>query len=371
LLRTSFDRHTIRHLISMRSFCGLNSRRFSLDHLLVQLSPHATLTSPIVNEAAKEARLKADPASVPAVGEVVAAAHASSGASVSQGSAPLLPSWKRYSYFTDELKWNLDKETTKLARQLQHVKPEDLVDGLGLQKIVVDSGPHWLVPRNASLSDRTLVTRACVRDLYDEALRQLGIEGLPLPCTAPPGVSQPPLTNPPLHRAVVVGNEGIGKSFGLLHALRRLLVAGKVVVLDYAKEGFLYAFIPFRMEAEALHTKEKDAATWQLWQGTGPGNAGLEDYTVYQHKYKEKAPDEIPIVRNPDAFYLLDPHEDLRFPLVPARTIVATSPDEEKIKVYWKERLYRPFYVSMFTLDEMKRVLKADALGEVDEAVVE
>jgi hypothetical protein len=349
----------------------------SAPHTAADSEHNAGEESEAERRGAKTARIESGGSPAPAVGEAVVAAHASSGSTMSQGasgSAPLLPSWKKYSYLTDKLKWTIHKETTQLARQLQLAEPEDLIDGFGLQKLVIDSGPHWLVPRNASLSDRTLVTRACVRDLYDEALRQLGIEGLPPPCTAPPGVSQPPLTNPPLHRAVVVGNEGTGKSFGLLHALRRLLVAGKVVVLDYAKQGFLYAFIPSRMEAEARHTGEKvDAATWQLWQGSGPGVAGLEEYTVYVSGYDPDSgiKSKPPVLWNPHAFYLLDPHEHRDFPLVEARTIVATSPDEDKIKVYLKESVYRPFYVPMFTLDEMKRVLKADALGELDEAVVE
>jgi hypothetical protein len=245
---------------------------------------------------------------------------------------------------------------------------------LGIEKIALKIGPEWLDALDTgTASSRTLVSRACVRDSYDEILRRMGIEGLPPPCTVPSGVPQPPLANPPpLHRAVVVGNPGIGKSYGLLHALRRLLIAGKVVTFDFAKEGLLYAFIPSRMEAEVVQRDDDTdkEATRQVWRGSGLGHGVLEDYKVYVSEYSLDRP-KPPILRCPDAFCLLDPHEEKGFPLLRARTIVATSPDEEKMKVYLKEEYFCPFYVPMFTLDEMKRVLKANALGEVNEAVVE
>lgn len=209
-----------------------------------------------------------------------------------------------------------------------------------------------------------------MRDVYDEALRQMGFEGLPKPCSFSLEVELLPLEGSAiLHRAIIIENPGVGKSFGLLHALRRLLVAGKVVVLEFAHDCRLYAFIPSRMEAPAADVGDykSDERARQLWRGS---DTGLEDYTVYSIE-SNAIRRSIPMLQCPDTFYLLDPDEYGVFPLAGARTIVATSPDAEKIKNYSKQHSFRLFYVSMYSLKELKRVMKTDVFGEQDEALIE
>jgi hypothetical protein len=104
----------------------------------------------------------------------------------------------------------------------------------------------------------------------------------------------------------------------------------------------------------------------------GPPKSGaqLEEYRVYKVEYPrgESYAKGVQQLKNPDAFYLLDPSERIyEYPLVSARSIVASSPDEELFKEYGKEGS-QSFFMPMYTLEEVKRVVKADALGPLDEA---
>lgn len=270
----------------------------------------------------------------------------------------------------DEFDWVKDHDMTSIAKQLLSVQPEALSNGLGMEKIVLDKHPEWhFEKRNATIGNsRILVTRACVRDAYDEALRQMGVPGIPPPCSVPPGSTAvvPPLS--PINRAVIMGNEGTGKRFGLFHALRRLLAAGKVVVYNCARLQLFHAFIPARMEVEvSVHNAEAkgfDKLTKAVWAGKGEP----EEYKVYS--CHSDTTFRCSMLHCNEVFYLLDPDEDSRFAFIRACTLVSCSMDEDRCNEYMKMGAMF-YYLPTFTLPEAKRILKADALGDVDEQEVE
>lgn len=266
-----------------------------------------------------------------------------------------------------QVKWERDEETTKFAEELKRSVPEKVVNGFGLEKVSISTLPDWC--RYKEESPLALVSRACTRDLYDEVLRQMGVEHIPLPCTS--SEDPPVLLDPPIRRAAVVGNAGIGKSVGLLHALRRLLRAGKVAVFHYAKTGKAYAFVPSRVDAGVILS---ESCREDLDLDGGSEVEGMESYTVYRGMMCGVRESDVssvePICNHPEVFYLLDPNEDGGFPILLANTIVATTPYEKKLKDYWKEDYYGEYYMPMYTLDESMRSLQNDTLGYLNETVV-
>jgi hypothetical protein len=279
----------------------------------------------------------------------------------------MYPRWQFYNRTHDTLPWEKDFIATQFASKLQRAVPELLSGELGLERIDLSARIPFILGTEQSSS--ILVSRASVRDVYDEALRQMGVHGMPIPSTAHV-VHQPSISDPPIRRAIVEGCPGIGKTFGLLHALRRLLVAGKVVAFDDAFNRVIYAFIPSRMET-VVSQRVFNPAEAQEWRGD-PFSS--ETYTVYKLRYNNMkglsffdnyANQSVPLLQNPDAYLLLYSMKGYeRTSLVAANTIIACYPDERQLG-HFKMQPHQVYYVPMCTLLEITRMLQSDALGPV------
>jgi hypothetical protein len=232
----------------------------------------------------------------------------------------------------DKLPWQVDAKATEFANKLQVAFPTSLGGKHGLEKTVFDDPIPFIVDANSN----SLITRASVRDVYNEALRQQAY------LYVPPTESSGLVINPPINRVVIEGDSFSGKSLGLLHALRLLLIGSQVVTLDDADKRTLYAFIPSHMET-LVPIDGSDPQSRKAWKGVPKG---IDEYTVYKYKYEERTrrPLRIPLMQNPDVYYLFYSRAIAEFPLLPAITIVTNEHDGR----WWPPfaAIARSFYVN-------------------------
>ena len=137
--------------------------------------------------------------------------------------------WLEHDEYFDKNMWEFDKKATAFAQELTATEWESAKEGLAV------------LPMQTSLLGRTpnsgpkLVTRQCVRDLWEEVLRQLEGNGVT--------------------KVAIIGNPGIGKSRGLTYGLRLLLGGksavgetrapqNKVIIYECRKDREVSAFVP-------------------------------------------------------------------------------------------------------------------------------
>ena len=209
---------------------------------------------------------------------------------VAQGSMNFTDdSWKKYHDHTDDLPWKYDSKATSFAQELIDAQPEELSEEW--QKLTIKS------PLIRDLKEQPwIATRKDSRAVYDTILDALGV-----PVPKEYQYERKPFPLRGLRHAMVLGNPGIGKSFALFYALRRLLKAKKFVVFHHVKSGRMFAFVP--------------QGAYKVWR---IAKAGSNDHTGCAQ------------LNNPDAFYLLDPDETSSPSVVAAHTIIASSEEVER-----------------------------------------
>jgi len=261
--------------------------------------------------------------------------------SFSTTSTPTLPPWRVLRSNTDKLPWELNEEATNFANELRDplLKPEELDQGIQVTRL------NSLLPVYDLPVEPFLVTRKDSRGLYDEVLQRMGVL---LP--GDKSTKKPADTK----HALVLGNPGIGKSFGLFYALQRLLRVDKLVFYHYMKKAALFAFVPPSM------------------QSSGDKLGKYQAYSISGSLAVEAAAGSVAQLKNPDSFYLFDPDEHSIPKVVQAHSIIASSPDLERLKDYDKAIGARRFYMPMWSIDEIKVVVDPEHnLFKVDPAVVQ
>ena len=137
--------------------------------------------------------------------------------------------WLGHDECVDENEWKFDKNATAFAQQLIATEWESPKEGLAvlpLQTSVLGDKPR---------SGPQLVTRQCVRELWEEVFKQL--------------------SDNYTTKVAIIGNPGIGKSRNLIYGLRLLLGGsrpegetrapqGEVIIFECRKEGRVFAFVP-------------------------------------------------------------------------------------------------------------------------------
>lgn len=264
--------------------------------------------------------------------------------------------WKQYKTYTDGLPWELDAKATKFAKELLEATPKPLTEGWSKLDITTPFIESWL-------EARYIVTRTNTRQVYDTVLQEMGLH-IPNDAPASHASSEPtnvashaplaapsPASKPPLRYAIVLGNPGIGKSFGSLYALRHLLKANKFVVLHYLKASAMFAFVPKKKPSKKKPSKEKPS-DYKVWR--------VDD--AYPSLASRCAQ-----LKNPDAFYIFDPNERLSPVVVAAHTIIPSSPDPEQVKDHLKNPYTARFYMNMATKEEILAAVKAKLFVPIDE----
>jgi len=254
---------------------------------------------------------------------------------------PTLPPWRVFEDRADNLPWQFDKKATNFANELRDptLQPVELGEGLQLTRL------KSTLPVYEMVEKPFLLTRKESRGLYDEVLRQMGV---PLP-----GDKSPPKPADPMFKyALVLGNPGIGKSFGLFYAMQRLIRIDKLVFYHHMKMSVLYALVPPSMQSP---------------------DAKSDKYQVYSlERANEDEATAVAQLKTPETFYLFDPDEHSRPKIVNAFAIIATSPETERFKDYFKSLLHRQFFLSKLTKDELMVLVNPKyKLFDVDCKVVE
>jgi hypothetical protein len=138
---------------------------------------------------------------------------------------------------------------------------------------------------------------------------------------------------------LLTGNPGIGKSRFLRELLRRLLLRGRLVVLELRKVGDVFIFVPPR-----------------------PGQDGGE-YRAIRVGYSDWKPANCPALRDKQTYWLIDPAEATEAGIpgghpadLPARTVLAASPNNAHYKGWHKHELVQTRYMPPWSLDELLAV---------------
>ncbi len=231
----------------------------------------------------------------------------------------------------DELPWKLAPGAASFAKELMDAQPEELDQGW--QKLT------FKTPLMDDLKEQPwIATRNDSRGVYDTVLDAMGVPT--------PGeeyeYERKPFPHEPIQHALVHGNPGIGKSFGLFYALRRLLKAKKFVVFHHAKSCTMFAFVP---QGEHFKVWRKDGAD----RSDPTGCAQLNNW---------------------DAFYLLDPDESSVPFIVAAHTIIASADGEERLKNYVKQNAAH-FFLPMATKPEVLAAAKWRLFGDIEDSTAQ
>lgn len=196
-----------------------------------------------------------------------------------------------------------------------------------------------LLPVQAALpKDLSVVLRRHARDVYDAALYILSpatfpYEDYPLKPARPEfSISS---------RVAIVGSPGIGKSRNLVYPLMRLLAQDRLVIFEHVQKHRLIALVPSGQDPDH-------------------NDAKLEKKKLNYHAYitsnKSNAIDDCAAIKNPDVFYIRDPGSSEAGsdpPNVPARTLIAASPDPRHLGELVKHSM-TPLYMSAWKADELK-----------------
>jgi hypothetical protein len=177
--------------------------------------------------------------------------------------------------------------------------------------------------QNTEKNSPSIITRKSTRDLWDIVVE---------------------ITTTPNNHVLVTGSSGVGKSRSMAYLLRKLLLNGKTVVYESAMEEKFF-----------------------LFKATG---------IVYEVMWVSSAfmrPSLIEELQDPGNFYLIDPKDDSSDPvIVPAHTILASSPNPKRYKGFIKRKEAFTRYMPMWNIEELEAVrhILGSAVNE-DEAVTE
>lgn len=231
--------------------------------------------------------------------------------------------WRQHGHYLDKNPWEFDEDATAFAQELIETDWERAFTKAGLA----------VLPLHRFLGDKPtngpkLVTRQCVRELWENVFREL--------------------ENDYTTKVAIIGNPGIGKSRGLLYGLRLLLGGctpdgatsapqNRVVIYECRKDSRVFAFVP-------------------------PGQDMRENVVnklvnVYRASLSKFDASECAALQKEGNFYLIDPRRASESSgeepvTVRANAILACCPDRRHYKEWAKDKCV-PLYTSPWTVEEL------------------
>jgi len=143
-----------------------------------------------------------------------------------------------------------------------------------------------------------------------------------------------------VHKALVIGTPGIGKSNSMIFLLKLLLEKGKLVVYESISSRKVWIFVP---TSTKFDDKIKET---------------VPVYTVWSCSYKlhqEYSNGQFAILENSDVYYLIDSTSSIPIgPIsVPARTLLVTQPGYSYYESFIKFSTTKWFFIPPFTIEEV------------------
>lgn len=135
-----------------------------------------------------------------------------------------------------------------------------------------------------------------------------------------------------MDHGIVTGNPGVGKSRSMAYLLWILLKNEKTIIYESRSDKNFYAFIPFKNSS---------------------GKCVYDGYSCGKSRFRIE---ECAALQNPNNYYLIDPVFPVPEKPCAAHTILAASPNKNRINEFMKGKKVFEFFIPVWTLTELECV---------------